>query len=331
MMSSIYDRVLREHYETNFFGKHIPVSSFIKTFEPELSLLMRKGDLEIASAACRRKEDLPVDALRGVLQTEIGRALFSDAALRLDWSAYVTTINNRLRDVEFHDFSVGEVRSFKQICTREAKSLQSNTDKIWGKTAQPIAFCGRTVDMRITCVNDSWAFKLVAMVKSVGASTRVIPRLPWDRAVFGDGKIEGIRETVKLPEELIADSKNARQAALTLLGGTAQSISDMKAIMNANASALLSMDRSFCIELDFLNKRAGDLVTASGHSQVLAALPSGLVEKLHITHGRSVESSLKILHSDACVVGGVSLHREVEAARGMAQSLSEVVLALIHL
>ena len=84
--------------------------------------------------------------------------------------------------------------------------------------------------------------------------------------------------------------------------------------MSANASALLSMDRSFCIELDFLNKCAGDLVTASVHSQVLAALPSGLVDKLQITYGRSVESILKILHSDACVVGGVSLHREVVAA-----------------
>ncbi len=169
---------MREHYETNLLGNPIPVSNFIKTFEPELSLLMRKEDLEIVGAACKRKEDPPVDALRGVLQTEIGRALFSDAALRLDWSAYVTTINNRLRDVEFHEFPMEEVRSFKQICTREAKSLQSSTDKIWDKKAQPIVFCGRTVDMRITCVSDSWAFKLAAMEKSVGVSTGVVPRLP---------------------------------------------------------------------------------------------------------------------------------------------------------
>ena len=38
-----------------------------------------------------------------------------------------------------------------------------------------------------------------------------------------------------------------------------------------------------------------------------------------------MESILKILHSDACVLAGVSLHREVEAARGLIQKLGEGV------
>jgi hypothetical protein len=83
----------------------------------------------------------------------------------------------------------------------------------------------------------------------------------------------------KVPAELLVESQNVREAVCKLMGDRHHTLSEMRRLINANAPALLVLERTFEIDLVFLNEKALFVLTKSVHDHILAVFPTEQVSR----------------------------------------------------
>jgi hypothetical protein len=149
-----------------------------------------------------------------------------------------------------------------------------------------------------------------------------LPLLPWESLLFKLGAIPHTSQTVKPPEHALQEYANVRETVLHCMGTDLRTFTDMRKQAQTYSKTWLALDRSFCLELSFLNETAEVMAKDQLHHAVLDALPSDIVKK---THSESLLALHKIKMSDLAYVTGTSVTAELEGVISMVASLEEGV------
>ena len=161
-------------------------------------------------------------------------------------------------------------------------------------------------------LKDEWFFRFWARVKTIAVSFGLVPRWPWEQGLFGDSKIEGIRETIKLPQALLLKVQNAREIGLNLIKGES-TVQEMKRIFLNNEALLRKFDPPIAMDFEVLDG-IPQVLTKEVKSKVLCALPT---EATPCSPSECLNRLEVLKRSPAVPLRSVSLMSEVSGVAGM--------------
>jgi hypothetical protein len=236
-------------------------SVFIQGHKHALSALVDMANIDIVEAAVAAKVDVPVAALQAMLQSSVGATLYKAEGVKLKYSLFVRSISKHIEDLEFHDYTLTELASFKTVMMNEARTVLAGTPGL-GKKASKMEYLGQPMAVQVVSMHDEWSFRLHARLRSLAVSQCQVPRMKWENFLFSESEtLEGFPTTVKLDSSLVGDMRNVRTAVAKLLEGYDDTLTfaDMRKIVNSQEETLLGLERFFALDLQFLNEHAQPL------------------------------------------------------------------------
>jgi hypothetical protein len=319
-MRSCFDQAMAHHWEqarTKGLQRH----NFVEANFASLGLLMDRTDVRMTIDALKANTDLdPMAISRLSKSSTTGCKLFDDCAVKMDFKNFLENIDKRLNDLDHLDFNCQDVNDFKRLMSRTTSAMKHHGQKYFDKKAAKLTFLGSSIELPLGCLDDEWSFRLAARVKSAAVNAGLVRRLPWEVFLLEKDKIKGVRETCPVPKELLKDIDNCREACLGFLGTGSMSISDMKRVCNHHSKALVSLDRTFILDIQFVNDEAETLIAAGVREEVLEALPCQ-DEDVKVQAALIKLESIKALRRTlAC---GPKLESEVTGIIGMAHAISQ--------
>ena len=142
-----------------------------------------------------------------------------------------------------------------------------------------IPFLDALVNCGLQTVHDIWQFYCYGRALELSLNAGDTPMNPWETVIFGLGKIPGVRQTVRVPKDLLIDCHNARDSMLKIIGKSMlTSVSIFKKSLVPHVKNILSLDRFAILQLKYLQDHALDAATRKLQAEVLEFLPSSSVQ-----------------------------------------------------
>lgn len=206
--------------------------------------------------AVANKRELPVEALQSIVATQVGSLLYKGEGLVVRYKLFVRSIEERLKQLEDLGHTADDMSNFKTVVVAEARVVMESAPAFERKVCS-LRFLGERMEISILSVNDEWGFRLAAKMHSLAISQSQVRRMPWEELIFDDKKLDGLPETIMVPEEHLTAAKNVREACLNILKGYEwATFADMVKIVSAQSESLLELDRFWALELHFLKSHA---------------------------------------------------------------------------
>ena len=272
-MKGVFDKALLQKFQD--ISNTVAVSNFVKAFRTVLHLWLDKDDLTHIEEVIH--EGRPVDAsiIRRVLHySETAAFIFAEFGMKLGFDDYLQLIQEKLKDLEFHDFEPAEMKNFRMVMYHEANRLTDSGHKSFDHKEALISFLAYDIRVLTATLNDDWQFRLAACLKTTALNAGTLKFLPWEALLFKAGEIPNARQTCVIGEGLILDMINVRDAVLKLVGQGPYSFSEMRRVVSMHLKSLLTLERTFLIEHKFLMEHAEGIATNTIHSRILDLLPS---------------------------------------------------------
>ena len=274
VMKPSFDRQVTEHYEKHFAAGGWTIN-FIKAFRPQLLLFMEEPDLShMEKAVLQDGADPDATICRRLLSSSrIGAALFYECGKRLDYLVFQSTLKRRPEELDFHDFDPTEVATFKKLISSDIKALHDGGHKSWDRKTSPVDL-GSQLRMSTSSLHDEVDFRYMAKLKAIGMNTGKVNMLPWEAALWNEGEIPNARTACPVPDELLGDITNVRDACRRLLNADDVTFGDMKRTVAPYVKTLMALDRTFIVEYTFLCDHASSLAEEQVQTATLELLPS---------------------------------------------------------
>ena len=321
-MRDAFDQALTETFEA-FQAKDTPALFFLRGHRKALALFVGDDDTKDLES-CLKDDVTPPHALlsRALRACRICQSMFAEAAKQMNYDGFLSQVQRGLETLVYHNFLESEIISFRTISAREAGKLIDGGQRSFEKVDVLVSFLGTSVTIPRSSLHDEWEFRFAGCIKSNACNSGCLRLLPWEKVLFKVGAIPLMSQTVKPPEEALQDYANVRDTVLHCMGKDLLTFADMRKQAQCYAKLWLALDRSFCLELSFLNEMAEGMAKEQLHHAVLDALPSDTVKK---THSDSLLALHKIKSSDLAYVTGPSMNSELEGVISMVASLEEGV------
>ena len=221
-------------------------------------------------------------------------------------------------------FDAEEVRSFTTITNHLANSLDVEVWKEFDQDDLAVDFMNSTVKTVGKHPADQSQERFTARVRTLAVSDNNVPRMPWERHLFGTAALPGAPLAASLPESLYFDMHNAREFMLERLGSGWQTVASMKATANRFYNEAKNLDGSWWMDHYFLTHCYDDLIKTHLENCMLECLPDdvphnqSMVKALNacslITTGDIVMSQEQDLKDR--LMAGTNLLIDLCAARG---------------
>ena len=250
--------------------------NFLRAHRLPLSLFIDMTTATEIEKVLDQECDPGMPLLKGMMSSTIGGELYLPEVTKCEVTLFLSDISKRIFEVEQQNFDPVEIRSFERIMMHSAANLDADISQAFDKCETKITFCASELGKKLDNINDLWGFRWIARYKTIAISNNQGNcRTSWERLLWGDsrGAIEHVPQEIAVPEDLLFDSKNCREHLDSLLGGGWHSVSRMREIVNANQAQLTTLDKSFWMEIDFLNHHFDELLQEHLRACLLAALP----------------------------------------------------------
>ena len=135
------------------------------------------------------------------------------------------------------------------------------------------------VDLKIglESSNDEWEYRLASVLKSNAVNSGQAAMLPWEELAYPVKGIPGAMAYGEIPEDILVTILAARDAARTFVSelGADRSLSlkDMQRIIAGRSKHLRALDRTFDLDLAFLEHSVEGIIRKKVHDRVLQSLP----------------------------------------------------------
>ena len=320
-----FDGVLNAAYKEHQAKCDSSRLNFIRAHSEALHSFVSPDQLSSMVDVIQNRANVDQRILREVAQTAIGASLFLPESLQLNYANFITNCTEQLNSIEHNDFEYSEYLSFRQVMLAETNALIKQGHKPYAKKATSLEFLGREMEVSVSSIHDEWDLRFKARIKSIAVSTGDLPRLPWERISFGDsGHLAGLPTVVRIPPKLLESARNAREAAIKATDGSGASFSEMRQLINHKDTldTLMSIDRSFILEFNFLVHSAEPLCVESIRHSISQALPTLEVGK---EIDESIQTIRKVKLSPMVTACGFTLHKELEGVLLFLQNLVDYV------
>ena len=268
IMGSSWEAVVIHVFESS----KTPVKNFVVAHRKVLELWFDSADLEhLHQCNVHGKDPDTTIIRRAFAATKIASSLFHDMAKKKSVQNFVAHVEEQLDSLEHHDYDLNEKASFEQIMRTEVAELkESGVMDADGKKAK-IKYLTSYQEQQLLHIDDEWKLRYYARLKTSAVSLGLLSGFPWELAQWPSGGIEGCRETLKIPLELLEPLQNAREVALGHIKHD-NTIVQMQKTLSHNSKDLLVLDPAMSLDFEYLDL-VTPILTKKVHDDTLEALP----------------------------------------------------------
>ena len=273
-MKVYYDRALCCVFEASFVRK-VPVINFIRSHYHQLSMFAAKDHIDHLCAVLEGQAPPKFQILRQVLGCSlIAGLLFTDLRGKMNYNSFLEDVLQQIKVAEYNDFKQEDMDNFKIVASGLSDSLNASGVGLFEKLKAPIPFLGSDLVLVLPGPLEVSTALLKARLKAIGLNTGALSLLPWEQLVLSPGSMDNVPTTITLPAGTLDSSNNCRDYCQKILGKGPLTFAQMRKEVNANLKDLLSMDRHFYLEAEFLNVHVEKLIVEKVQMLVMSALPS---------------------------------------------------------
>ena len=304
-------------------AKQLTRAQVLRCWRAELALSfnMEKAS-EVAMATDESKEPKIVDVEELASSSLVGQELFSPEVMLAELLHFKGEVDRRLKEVELLHFPEDEMAAFREICMRLAENLD---EKLWAELdcrAQKLSYLSGSLMTQCLNPNDLWFNSREARIRTLAVSNKDVPRLPWERWLYGEGAILGCPRTIQVPEAVIFDMSNCREFLLNKIAACQPlTLEGCKRIMRQNSSECKLLDKHgfWCDEI-FLDTQVDELLEAHCKNMVLSVLPSP-TEKRDLA--KAEVAGRMLLSGEVITAMKIGLQKELRHAWDLLTEVSE--------
>ena len=100
-----------------------------------------------------------------------------------------------------------------------------------------------------------WQSIFTNSAKMIAINTGRVKMFPWEAALYAVGQIPGVSTTITIPDDVLRDCLNCRDAVLKLLGDSSViTLSECKQVIQSNYMTLLGYDEEFAADFKLLTE-----------------------------------------------------------------------------
>jgi hypothetical protein len=263
-------------------------TSFLRANREVLGLFFSMEVATRAEAVAVEKQKPCMKDIEVLVKSSIvGSELFAAEQLRSECEHFLSEIKRRLYDVEMNGFDAEEVQSFTTITNHLANSLDVEVWKEFDNDDLCVDYLSCTAKTVGNHPADQAQERIKARVRTLSVSDNKVPRLPWERHLFGaTAALPGLPVAVSVPESLYYDMHNGREFILERLGSGWQTVASMKATATRFYDDVKNLDESWWMDHYCLMNRYDDLITTHLENCMLACLPDD------IPHNQGMQKAL---------------------------------------
>ena len=320
IMRDTFDQLLGRAWK-KALRHNIPRPNFLKGNRDTLALFIDIDKAMAIEKAVKEGKDPGNGLVEAMLDSKVGSELFAAEALKSEYIAFIADIERRIYELEYHNFEAAELASFRKIMMTSVESMCDDHVNTMDSKTHDVRYLDSLVSCAISNLNDEWGWRLQARYKTIAVSNGLVSRLPWETLLFGKGgHISSVPETVVVPESLLVDIQNCREVALKLLGSAWQSVASMQATIKSHAQSLQNLDKSFWMDIAFLDSCFDARIGSHFKAQVLDVLPKAGERKDIV---KCIDEARTISQSDGVEAAGKTLQRELTGLVNLLQDCSE--------
>jgi hypothetical protein len=166
-----FDRAFAAHVAGSVVSDAIRFS-FVKGLQNAFEPFVAFRHFETVEKALASKQEVPVEAMRPILATNVGALLYKGEGLKLRYQQYVATINDRLRQLEDLAYAPEDVQAFKDVMSQEARVVLERSATFERKPCE-FVFMEATMRIKISDINDEWGVRLEARARTQAVSQKM--------------------------------------------------------------------------------------------------------------------------------------------------------------
>jgi len=276
-----------------------------------------------------------MDSIDRVAVSKIGRAMLNPKLVKVNKLKFVKNIEKAIDNVEHNDWEDNEIKTFVHSMKLQTVSLDKGGAKAHNKIKSSFNFLTGVSKLEVENTNDLWLFAYRARAKTIAFNNKQVKGTPWEILAFDAGTLPGVALFNRLPDSVIAEISPARDALVDIIPADVVLLKEMQRLVALNSKDLCGSERSFKLEVDFLDNRAEPIIRERVHKMVLGALPdsnpdnvvnfdvtlkaiavaqkSPQAKSLGVTIARDLDSLYDIV--DFLKTGVGPKHKEVEAQK----------------
>ena len=165
-----------------------------------------------------------------------------------------------------------DIEAFRVLQRREAASLVRLGCKQFERMKSTVLFLGQEVEVTCESPDDEWEVRLWAALKGAACNSGEVPFMNWEAMLHSAGSLKGLPQFVNLPADLLMKISGARETAAGFIENS-YCFKDMYRILSGKVKVLKSLDRSFVLELAYLEKHAAVIGGQIISERVIESLP----------------------------------------------------------
>ena len=235
------------------------------------SVLLDSDDLSAVLSCKGSWSNVAPQIARLTSSCQLGATLFAFAGQLVSSATFGDEVQTLVCAFVTRGFTDKSYQTLKEECDRKVEIYESS-GVLSAKRVVKIEFFDNQLPLTIQSLSAEWEFRFWAAVKLAAIGYKGgLPKLPFEEWVLDDNSdIDCV-----VPDGFFTTMKAARSCALDMLANaTVSCLEDMKKILTNNASQLVSIDRSFKLELEYLNSALDTDLVETVQKQILAKLPS---------------------------------------------------------
>jgi len=276
--------------------------------------------------------EMPVDAevnqrvVMTLFESKIGSALFKPEAQKVQFQDYLDTVRKRILEVELDDVSVDGYNGLKEVMLLQVKGMVRLGHACWRKKHPvPVVFLCEPTIIDYGSLNDYWNWPLQGRFRSLGVQLGLSKRLPWERAVYGDGLIPGLPQAVRMDPKVVEDDITSRNSVLEAFAKykTDLTFAEMRSVYFKQCQDVLNHDRFFKLEEVWLTTIAEPLVEKRVRDKVVDLFPKSAGEAAKKTFAIVLTSLTEIQGSADVKVCNETLAEDIQAVYNIVQNLRD--------
>jgi hypothetical protein len=237
-----------------------------------VALIVDDNDIGAVLSANGSWHDVVSQVVRLAACGDLGSSLFGGPKKLVASAVYAMSLKTIISSINSAPALTAEVmKKLKDEC-REQAALLSDGAALRAKRDFKVEFLGKAITLSTMDPGMEWENRIAAAVKTRSLSAKDgLTRFHFEDMVM-QARSSDIFE---VDPAILEPFENVRKLAKEMLAAAkVVSVADSYRILEKAASTLLMVDRSFNLELKYLEVAGTDAVTDAFHKQILAALPA---------------------------------------------------------